>query len=237
VSTSFGSYTANSSLNCWVVFPSAITTRANAAVDAWAAQGYHTLVYQDMGAQPCVADVVRFGNFPGYYKIINHLVEDALCEGADVITCAGDDMLPDPQATAQDIGQYYLKVFPRGEGVLQACGDRQGMDSRGVPAAERICGSPTFGREWIFRSYEGRGPLWSGYHSFYADEDLKEVAEKLGLLCMARQFTFLHKHWSWGHMSRQSYQQRNSDSYWDKDAALFSSRKASGFPDSGLLSI
>lgn len=225
------------SLNCWVVFPSALTERADAAVDAWAAQGYHTLIYQDFGAKACKADIVRFGKFPGYYRIINHLVEDALCEGADIVTCAGDDMLPDPVATAQDIGRYYLGIFPNGQGVLQACGDTQGTDSHGVPAAARICGSPTFGREWILRSYEGKGPLWSGYHSFYADEDLKEVAQQLGLLYMARQFTFMHKHWSWGHMSRQHYQERNSNEHWEADAALFSDRKRQGFPNSELLKI
>lgn len=225
------------SLNCWVVFPSAVTTRANSAVDAWAGQGYRTLVYQDIGSEPCNADVVRFGKFPGYYKIINHLVEDALCEGADVITCAGDDMLPDTVSTAQTIGEFYLKIFPQGDGVLQACGDPQGLDDNGVQAAARICGSPTFGRDWITRSYEGEGPFCSGYHSFYGDEDLKEVAERLGKLYMAPQFTFMHKHWSWGHMSRQHYQERNSELHWELDAALFSERKSFGFPKSGMLTV
>jgi hypothetical protein len=110
------------------------------------------------------------------------------------------------------------------------------MDAAGVPAAARICGSPTFGREWITRSYEGAGPLWSGYHSFYGDEDLKEVAQSLGLLHMAPQYTFLHQHWSWGHMPRQLYQQRNSDQHWESDAALFSHRKAAQFPQSKMLS-
>jgi hypothetical protein len=223
------------SLSCWVVFPSALTERANAAVDAWAAQGYRTLIYQDIGTKACAADLVRFGKFPGYYRIINHLVEDALCEGADVITCAGDDMLPDPVANAQTIGRFYLGIYPNGEGVLQACGDKQGLDIHGVPAAERICGSPTFGREWITRSYLGKGPFWNGYHSFYGDEDLREVAQSLGLLHMARQFTFLHQHWSWGHMSRQGYQERNSNEHWEADAALFSARKADGFPCSEMV--
>lgn len=218
------------SLNCWVVFPSAMTDRANAAVDAWSARGYHTLIYQDIGVKACSADIVRFGQFPGYYRIINSLVEDALCEGADIVTCAGDDMLPDPVSTAQDIGRFYLSLFPEGEGVLQACGDGQGIDALGVPAAARICGSPTFGRDWITRSYEGNGPFWDGYRSFYADEDLKEVAQRLGYLFMAHQFTFLHKHWSFGHMSRQFYQERNSNEHWQNDAALFAERKAEGFP-------
>lgn len=225
------------SLNCWVVFPSATTSRADSAIDAWSSQGYHTLIYQDIGAKPCKADIVRFGKFPGYYRIINHLVEAALCEGADIVTCAGDDMLPDPKATAQDIGRCYLREFPNGEGVLQACGDPQGMDDKGIPAAARICGSPTFGREWILRSYEGNGPFHSGYHSFYADEELKEVAEGHNLLCMAPQFTFMHMHWSWGHMSRQSYQERNSSQYWEADAATFSSRKQAGFPNSSMIAI
>jgi hypothetical protein len=224
-------------LNCWVVFPSATTIKADAAVDAWSARGYRTLIYQDIGAFACRADIVRFGRFPGYYRIINELVEAALCEGADVVTCAGDDMLPDPDFTAEEIGTAYLKQFPNGEGVLQACGDPQGPDDRGVAAAARICGSPTFGREWIMRSYKGNGPFYTGYHSYYGDEDLWNVAQAHQALWLAPQFIFKHLHWSFGHMERTPYQKRNSDQHWFSDAELFCNRKAMGFPGSELIAI
>lgn len=222
-------------LNAWVVFPSATLEKANAAVDAWSKQGYRTLIYQDIGAQVCNADVVRFGEFPGYYKIVNSLVEAAMCEGADIITCAADDMLPDPHSTAQDIGRAYFATFPDGEGVLQACGDMQGMDERGTPAAARICGSPTFGRDWIMRSYEGRGPFWDGYGSFYGDEDLYNVAQMHKRLWMAREYTFQHRHWSFNWSDQTWYQKRNSNLHWETDATLFAERKGKGFPKSGLL--
>jgi len=222
--------------NTWVVFPSATVEKANSAVTAWRNRGYHTLVFQDLGSKACEADVVRMGQFPGYYRVINSLVLQAVAEeGADIVTCIGDDMLPDPYATAEDIAKSYFKIWPHGEGVLQATGDMQGVDESGVQAAARICGSPTFGRRWIYESYEGRGPFWSGYQNFYADEDLHDVAFSLGLLRNDPQITFLHQHWSWGWSDRAEYHKRNSDNTWEADAALYASRRAEKFPHSGFV--
>ncbi len=221
-------------LKHWVVFPSATVEKANATVEAWALRGYRTLVYQDVGSQACNADIVRFGKFPGYYRIINHLVEAAMVEGADVVTCAADDMLPDQKYFAEGVAVTYLKKFPYGDGVMQAIGDTQGQDGNGIQAAARICGSPTFGREWVVRSYEGKGPFWDGYHSFYADEELLNVADKLGLLHQEPALTILHQHWSWGWTPIQPYHERNQEN-WQADRDTFYSRKMTGFPNSGLL--
>lgn len=223
-------------LNCWVVFPSATTKRAKEAVEAWEAAGYNTLVYQDLGSESCGADIVRFGNFPGYYRIINHLVEAAMVEGAELVTCAADDMLPDPKKSAQEVALMYFRRFPEGNGVMQATGDMQGMDDDGIQASARICGSPAFGREWILRSYMGKGPFWDGYHSFFADEELYHVAKNQNLLYQEPDLTILHKHWSWNHMPIQTYHQRNQVQ-WEGDQSTFVSRKISGFPASGMLPI
>jgi hypothetical protein len=191
---------------------------------------------QDPGKDRCSADLVHISPFTGYYRSINLLVDQALSLGADTVTCAADDMDPDPVATAQEIGKSYLERYPDGDGVLQACGDMQGMDGSGRQASARICGSPTFGRGWIERSYEGNGPFWSGYRSFYGDEELYNVALYHGLLWMAPEYTFLHRHWSFGWSEQSSYQKRNSDTWWNEDKALFDVRIEAGFPRSGLLS-
>lgn len=220
----------------WVVFPSAITERANEALKAWHEMGYKSVVYQDLGSKPCDADIVRVGRFPGYYRIINHLVEAALCEGADLVTCASDDMRPDPVMGAQVVGQMYFKVFPNGEGVFQATGDMQGQDSTGKQAAARICGSPTLGRDWIVKSYEGKGPLNDQYMSYFADEELYEVASALGMLWQEPNVTVDHQHWSFGRMKKQRYHDI-AQLNWIHDSELFQERKAQGFPKSGLLQV
>lgn len=168
--------------------------------------------------------------FEGYYRVINSLVAHAFKNGAEVVTCAADDMDPDPEHDAQEIAEAYLNRFPDGLGILQACGDPQGVDEFGHQAASRICGSPTFGRGWFEKAYGGKGPFWDDYRSFYCDEELKEVAEKLGVLWMASEYTFLHKHWSWGWRPQAEYQKRNSDWHWSADKELFDSRKKMEFP-------
>ena len=218
----------------WVCFPSATLAKANDSVRAWRAMGYHTLVYQDIGSEPCNADLVLSGVFPGYYRIINTLAREALCRGAYVVTCASDDMRPDPAVNAERIADMYLKRFPGGLGVLQACGDPQGKDATGTPAAARICGSPTFGEGWSRRAYGGRGGLWDGFHSFWADEHLWNVAKKLNKLWLNPDLTIDHLHWSYRRAKREDYHKR-AQTHWDSDKALFLKHKKEGFPGSDLL--
>jgi hypothetical protein len=220
----------------YAVFPSATVEKANSTVSAWNAKGYKTLVYLDTPEMRCNADVVSYGaraTFPGYYRVINDLVWLAFANGADVVTCIGDDMLP-PDQGAEWVSTDYFKRFPNGLGVYQGCGDLQGMDGNGVPAAARICGSPTFGVEWANRAYQGAGPFADIYSSFYADEDLYNVASKLGLLVMEYSVRIFHKHWSWGHAQREGYHDRAALN-WERDKAIFMTRKAAGFPGSDLL--
>ena len=208
--------------------------RANQAVEAWAKMGYRTLVYQDLGSTPCQADVVQMGRFTGYYRIINGLVETAFCEGADLVTCASDDMRPDPETPANEIAAMYLDRFPEADGVLQATGDPQGKDEKGRPAAARICGSPAFGRGWVMRAYQGEGPFHSGYRSYFADEELYEVAKREMRLWQEPNLKIDHLHWSWGRMKKQQYH-NIAQLNWECDRELFQERKAQGFPGSKML--
>lgn len=220
----------------YVVFPSAKPSRADACVDAWKAKGYKTLVYLDTPEQKCNADIVSYGAggaFPGYYKVIGSLARQAFAHGADVVTCIGDDMMPPEQGAEWVAADYFLR-FPNGLGVYQGCGDPQGKDEKGTPAAARICGSPTFGIEWSNRAYEGRGAFHDGFRSFYADELLKLTAHRLGLLWMEPAVNIFHAHWSFGHMQIQKYHQRNQLA-WDYDRVLFESIVKDGFPGCSLL--
>lgn len=223
-------------MNHFAVFPSAKVDRANECVKLWAAKGYKTLVYLDQFSSDCIADIVSHGSgtpFAGYYRIAGTLARQAFAKGADVVTCIGDDMLP-PEQGAEWIAEDYFKRFPSGLGVYQGCGDEQGKDETGTPAAARICGSPTFGIEWSNRAYQGVGAFCDVYHSYYGDESLFNVAGRLGLLWLEPSVNIFHKHWSWGHMPIQPYHQRNQ-LRWEQDRQIFLIRKANGFPGSELL--
>lgn len=152
------------------------------------------------------------------------------------MTLIGDDMIPDPFMNALRVSERYFTVFPDGEGVLQATGDPQGKDQNGVPAAARICGSPTFGRGWYERAYMGKGPCPEMYTAYWGDEDLWNVAKKNKLLCLDPEITFLHKHWSFNWEQRQESQKRN-ERYVKADKGMFEQRKAAGFPQSDPLPV
>ena len=87
-------------------------------------------------------------------------------------------------------------------GVMQPTGDRWG-DNESSRAAfgenrgaeiDRIAGSPWMGREWCERAYLGNGPMPDFYHHLYIDEELQEVATRLGVFWQCRDLTQYHNH-------------------------------------------
>lgn len=229
-------------MNVWLLLPTAKPDRGAAAVKRWRARGYKVAVYVDPDCPKFDSDYRVEQPYPGYWKAMNYLAAELFNPlnysplYADVCLFAGDDMDPDPKLTAQELGAQYLERFPDGFGIMQPCGDPQGRDASGLPAARRICGSAWFGRGWAKRAYGGRGPTDDRYWHFYADEDLKEVAEKLGVLWWRPDVTQYHRHWSWGHMPIQPYHQKNQR-HWDADYSLFCAAKARGFPDAEPLPV
>jgi len=221
----------------YVCFPSAKIARGVECANAWVARGYIPVVMLDKPPQDNewpkfdggIVMTTPSMPFLGYYKTINSICCMAFEHGADLVTCIGDDQTPDPYKNAQEIAEIYFNRFQDGFGVMQSSGDPQGRDAHGIPAAARICGSPTFGIEWYMRAYGGRGAFCSDYKSFYADEDLWNVAGLCGRLYMNPNLTIFHNHWSWGHMKREDYHERAQQN-WTRDKALFFYRKAEGFP-------
>jgi hypothetical protein len=126
-------------------------------------------------------------------------------------------------------------------GVMQPTGDRWGENDAaswaGKPKSaiiERICGSPWMGREFCRRINRGGGPLWQQYWHMFADEELHDVTEAMGILWQRRDLTHLHNHWARPRLLRSDMPawaaEINSTTEWDRSKKLFEIRKDGGFP-------
>jgi hypothetical protein len=183
-------------------------------------------VFPDVGADL----VQRSDSYPGYSVASNTLAVAAVAAGADVVVFGGDDMDPEPSLTAQEIAAQYLEHFGGSFGVMQPTGDRP--ETFGT---DRICGSPWLGRDWVLRAYGGLGAVWPGYHQFFMDEELQNVAKKLGVLWQRPDLTQEHHHWLRYGLSTKTAYQVSNDRWWTPDETMFKARKAAGFPGSDPL--
>jgi hypothetical protein len=220
-------------LNIYVLIPTVLKEHTSHIFGLWKAKGYKLGLFVDPG-QDAACDLIIRSKYPGVWNAWNALAKAAVSCGADCVVLAGDDMEPDPNHTAQEIGQAYLQRFPHGEGIMQPCGDPQGIDDSGRPAAARICGSPWMGKEWIKRAYQGNGPVDGRYWAFYADESLYHVAGNLDKLWMEPSLSHFHRHWSWHHLPRQPYHERNQTK-WSADKRMFEESLTAGFPEGAWL--
>jgi hypothetical protein len=118
--------------------------------------------------------------------------------------------------------------------VVIACQDCSGSGQSAV--IDRICGSPWMGREFCRRMYQGSGPLYNGYYHNFADEELQNVARKLGVFWQRRDLCQEHRHWArprgdvrdMPEWAAKINDPKQSD--WERSKALFQKRKAAGFP-------
>lgn len=228
-------------LEVWYCIPTANFALATETVVRWRDMGYkvallcdHETMGKDYERLDADAKCI-LPTYVGWPACVNYMSHWAMVRGAGAIVAGGDDMSPDPTKRAAEILYEFTEHFHGTLGVMQPTGDRWAEDASGRAASERICGSPWLGQEWCRRSYGGKGPLWPEYHHFYVDEELKEVAETLGLLWQRPDLTQHHAHWSRPDSmhSRQPYHKRLQTN-WDKDKELFQQRKAAGFPNHPL---
>lgn len=126
------------------------------------------------------------------------------------------------------------EVYPMGLNRIP-CPDCSGTGRQAV--IDRIAGSPWMGREWCRLMYNGFGPMYNGYYHNFADEELQNVARKLGVFWQRRDLTHDHRHWAktstTGWAGVPEWMQRinlPAKSDWDRSQALFTARKAGGFP-------
>jgi hypothetical protein len=217
--------------------PTANPEKCGATFAKWKAMGYLTAALTD-------GDTVRPGNcdvwlhvldYRGWAWATNLLVRHVLELSPETpfVVCGGDDMDPDPNVRAEVIAAQCAEHFGGSLGVMQPTGDRWAPDESGRVAAERICGSPWLGREWVQRAYGGRGPWHEEYGHFFVDEELYEITKAMGLLWQRPDLTHLHHHWHRTGEQRPKYMEKAAER-WAQDEATFRRRKLAGFAGAEL---
>ncbi len=240
-------------MSVWLTIPSARPAQeVNALIAKWHERGYKVALVLDPGTDHYDAEHVFRGEYQGYAKSVNFLTGWLIANepNAEWFIAAGDDTLPDPNKTADEIARecndhfYQLNSKNREQiaeqwdtfGVMQPTGDRWG-DGRGA-YIDRVCGSAWIGREFARRMYGGKGPLWPGYQHMFCDEELQYVSIKMGVLWQRPDLTHHHRHW--GRANGNDFavhptipkhlQQWNTPKHWHESKAMFEERKAAGFP-------
>lgn len=211
-------------MNIVYAIPTINPDRCGETFAKWRAMGYRTaaLVSGDI-ASPANADVVlRQSLWMGWPRAVNTLC--AAFPDADWLITGGDDITADPNRRAEEIAFACNLHFAGTFGVMQPSGDAYGA-LRDKSAAV----SPWLGREFRERVNAGNGPLWPSYYHWWADTELKEVAERLGCLWWRDDLNQYHDHY----LRRL---EPTPDYFADKgekcaaDREHFKTRLAAGFP-------
>lgn len=174
----------------WFVIPSASPEKCRKVLPLWRERGYRTAVLQNFERGDIPADIVEwYDSYPGWPESVNTLCRSIVPASCNLIVTGGDDMLPDPNHTAQELSSQFFQRFRDGFGVMQPHGDE-------FLSAKRYCGSPFIGRTWFETMYAGRGPMYGGYHHNYADNELFWVARGLGALWERPDLSHFHDHFT-----------------------------------------
>ena len=246
--------------NVWLALPSKRPPEeVEPLLRAWRERGYKLAVWRDVGDGDFGTDIaVASMTYPGYAVAVNFLCREVLHSDpiAQWIVAAADDILPDPNHSAEEIARECSKYFvetalndvtketetPLFEflgrsatfGVMQPTGDPW-RDIQGR-IIERIAGSPWIGREFARRMYGGVGPYWHEYRHCFVDEELQNVAQKLGVFWQRPDLTHHHQHWARVEQGKPQavmpafLAEANSPEHWVKYKGIFEDRRAKGFP-------
>lgn len=216
-------------MSVWFCIPSARpASEADQVLALWQNQGYKIALWRDGAQDPPLHDLLMTGAYTGYSRAVNALVKEVLRHDSscDWTVTGGDDTEPDPGKTAAVIASECTGHFGGTFGVMQPTGDPWADHS-----IERICGSPWMGRDFCQRAYRGNGPMWPEYFHMFNDEEMQHVALKLGILWQRRDLTHFHHHWIRECGREPEFLKRaNSRQNWDSMKAIFTARKAAGFP-------
>lgn len=197
---------------------------AEKCLSKWKSLGYKIALWRDQGDPPIPADLTLSGKYRGYHIAVNALCREILKQNPEAqwIVTGGDDVDPQPDFTAQLIGHQCTEHFRGTFGVMQPCGDNW-------CTPDSFCGSPWMGREFCRRMYGGRGPFSEAYYHMYGDNEMWEVALKLGILWPRRELTQYHHHWQREGQAEPDFL-KVADSCYSKLGQLFKERRATGFP-------
>ncbi|MBL0922323.1 MAG: FkbM family methyltransferase [Phycisphaerales bacterium] len=215
---------SRSAIEVWYAIPSANPENCRARLPVWREKGYRVAVLQNWKRGEIPADLVVWSDtYPGWPGSVNILCREIVPKTATIVVSGGDDMLPDPNFTAQELAEQFLERFPDTFGVMQPTGD-------GFMSCDGYCGSPWLGRAWFERAYGGKGPMWGEYHHNWADKELHWVAKGLGALWQRPDLTHRHEHFTRGGDDRPDYWAATVAPKDQHDVELFLSRKWAQFP-------
>jgi len=224
----------------WLAVPSKRPpAEAERALSLWRRQGYLIAVWRDRMTEelpdgskrivsedpPVMCDMELRGHYRGYADAVNKLVHFILRTDEEVsfIVTAGDDTEPDLNHSASEIARQCIEHFKGTFGVMQPTGDGHGI--------ETIAGSPWMGKEWCKRANMGNGPLWHQYTHNFVDNELQEVATKLGVFWQRPDLTHKHNNWMFTGAPKPAFlEEAYSKEHWQKYRKLFVDRRNAGFP-------
>lgn len=247
-------------MSVWFVLPSKRPLdQVEPVLAKWRVQGYRIGLWRDPGEAEGFDETLINQPYQGYSHAVNALVRRVLevDSYAEWIICAGDDIEPDANHSAEEIAEEcnehfafawwdkfggkldtpslnYRMTF----GVMQPTGDKWG--DRNGPYIERVAGSPWMGREFCRRMYQGRGPLCEDYFHMGEDEELQAVATKLGVFWQRPDLIHFHRHWGRNPVNDKLpgdranmpafLERANSEEEWRKYKEIFRIRQQLGFP-------
>jgi hypothetical protein len=215
-------------MSVWLTIPSARPPEeAEKVLRLYRERGYKIALWRDDMSFPYgIIDYLRADPvYPGYASAVNALIVDVATTDhtAEWFVIGGDDVLPDPNKSADEIARECRAHFIREKldflkseeeqptdavatfGVMQPTGDHWGENPNHARPdmrsayIDRVAGSAWIGREFARRAYGGQGPLFPGYQHMFVDEELRHVAIKLGVYWERRDLTHYHAHASRTH--------------------------------------
>ena len=212
------------SLDVWAVWPTVSLERSRPLVDKWHDLGYKVAClvnpphdHSDIPEAECVVVQNVWEGFAVAANFLCHTVP------GDIVAVVGDDILPDPDRTASELGEDFLERFPDLFGVMQPIGDE-------FAYTHKCAVSPWIGRKFIEVAYGGQGPYWTGYFHYYADYELQLVAEKLGVFQQRKDVIQYHDHWQRQDQPKRPAHLRKAKQLHRVDKALWEKRSKEGYP-------
>lgn len=208
----------------WFAIPSANPEKCRKTLPVWREMGYRVAVLQNWKKADIPADLVVWSDhYPGWPQSINILCRDVVPRTAPIVVSGGDDMLPDPNVTADRLAAQFIERFPDTFGVMQPVGD-------GFMSCNHYCGSPWLGRAFIDCMNGGAGPMWGAYTHNWADNELHWVAKGMGVLWQRPDLTHHHDHFTRTGEAKPDYWNATVAPRDQHDVELFLSRKWQRFP-------
>ncbi len=212
-------------MDIWVVWPTVHLDQSNKMIPIWKSFGYKVAIL----ANP----PFTHGHFPEADRVIVQkkwlgfpVAANILCKEVpgNIVVVAGDDLYPDPESNAEEIGTHFLKRFPDTFGLVQPTGDKFGC-------WDKCAVSPWIGRAFIEKAYGGNGPYREEYFHYFSDQELQEYAIKMNVFEQFKYVTQFHDHWQRQEKPSRPGHLIQAGAKWRKDKQIFEQRKKEGFPD------